>query len=309
MDIVGKRHWFLLLSLVILLPAVVVLFIPPALNPGIDFSGGAALDIRFAEPVTEGEVRSQLAALGHDNAIIQRSGDREFFIRTETLEGPVGGRPSERAQIEAALRDMSPIETSEFTLVSPLVARETVRNSIIAMLVAAVGILLYITWAFRRVPNPFRYGVCAIVALVHDVLVVIGVFSILGKVMGMEVNAMFVVGVLTVIGYSVNDTIVVFDRIRENIARNLAAPLEESVNTSLLESMSRSLNTSLSTLFVILALLLFGGTTIQSLVLVLLIGVIVGTYSSLFIASTLLVAWEKGELGRLLRRVPLLSRR
>ena len=180
-------------------------------------------------------------------------------------------------------------------------ARETIRNAIIAVIVASIGILAYVTWAFRAIPNPFRYGVAAIVALVHDMVLIIGIFSILGKAIDMEVNSMFIVGLLTVLGYSVNDTIVVFDRIRENVARNIDRPLPGVVNTSINETVGRSLNTSFTTLFVLLALLLFGGPTIR--------GFPDGTghrsggrhYSSVAIASQFLVIWEQGEIRRTLR--------
>ncbi|MDH5696496.1 MAG: protein translocase subunit SecF, partial [Dehalococcoidia bacterium] len=176
----------------------------------------------------------------------------------------------------------------------------TAHNAAIAVAVAAVGILLYITWAFRRMPRPFHYGTCAIIALAHDVLVVLGTFSILGAILGWEINLMFITGVLAVIGYSVNNTVVAFDRIRENLRKGMSPDFEAVVNNSLVETLSRSLNTSLTTVFVILALLLFVGASIQNFVIVLLIGIIAGTYSSLGIAPTLLIVWEKGEWGRFL---------
>jgi preprotein translocase subunit SecF len=189
-----------------------------------------------------------------------------------------------------------------FFSVSPKVAGETVRNAVIAVIAAALGILLYISYAFRRVPNPFRYGTCAIVALVHDTLLVVGVFSVLGKVANLEVNAMFIIGVLTVIGYSVHDTIVVFDRIRENVSNGVGRSLESTINVSILETLGRSLNTSLTLVFTLVALILFGGSTIFNFLLVLLIGIVSGTYSSIAIASQALVVWERGEFPRLFPR-------
>jgi len=180
-----------------------------------------------------------------------------------------------------------------------MVATETAHNAAIAVAIAAVGILLYITWAFRRMPRPFHYGVCAVIALLHDVVVVLGIFSILGAILNWEINLMFITGVLAVIGYSINNTVVVFDRIRENLKRGISADFEAVVNNSLVETLSRSLNTSLTTLFVVLALLLFVGASIQNFAIVLLIGIIAGTYSSLFIAPTLLLVWQNGEWGRL----------
>ena len=166
----------------------------------------------------------------------------------------------------------------------------------IIVAIAAVAILFYITWAFRRIPSPFRYGFAAIIALIHDVLIVMGMFSILGRIWGLEVNAMFIAGILTIIGYSVHDTIVVFDRIRETLSRNVIRDLSTAINVSIEDTLGRSLNTSLTILFTILALMLFGGSTIIDFLVVLMIGIIVGTYSSICIASQILLIWENREL-------------
>ena len=316
MDIVGKRGWFFLISALIILPGVISLIIPPALRPGIEFTSGTVLDITFVDPVSEEQIRTELNRLDHPEALIQKTGTRSAFIRTNLLEEAVldsGGtviQRSDQSLIEEALTEnVSAIESTRIDSVSSIVARETVRNAVIVVLLAAVGILVYVTWAFRRVPNPFRYGVAAILALVHDMLLIIGIFSILGKVINMEVNSMFIVGLLTVLGYSVNDTIVVFDRIRENVARNIDRPLLGVVNASILETIGRSVNTSATTLFVLMALLLFGGPTIRGFLLVLTIGVIVGTYSSICIASQFLVMWERGEIRPFLGKfLPFLRR-
>jgi preprotein translocase subunit SecF len=186
-----------------------------------------------------------------------------------------------------------------------MVARETTQSAGIAVAVAAIGILLYVTWAFHRMPKPFHYGTCAIIALIHDTLVALGVFSILGGILNWQINLMFITGILAVIGYSVNNTVVVFDRIRENLTIGISPHFEVVVNNSLVETLSRSLNTSLTTLLVILALLLFVGASIQNFAVVLLIGIIAGTFSSIGIAPSLLVVWEKGEWGRFVRWLPL----
>jgi preprotein translocase subunit SecF len=170
--------------------------------------------------------------------------------------------------------------------------------------VAALGILLYVTWAFRRMPRPFHYGTCAIIALVHDALVALGVFSILGGILNWQVNMMFITGILAVIGYSVNNTVVIFDRIRENIRLDTSTSFETVVNNSLVETLGRSINTSLTTLVVVLALLFFVGATIQNLVAVLIIGIIAGTFSSICIAPTLLVVWDRGEWRRFISWLP-----
>ena len=321
LDFVGKRHIYFAISGVVILVGIISLFIPPALRPSIEFTGGSTLDITFAKPVRQEDLRAVLTDLGHPEALIQRSGlgplgggraGRSYFIRTKTLAGPVVDRqgkvvkPGEKEIIRKALEErLAPIESEQFFSISPVIAAETVRNAAIAVVVGIFFVLLFITWAFRRVPHPFRYGLAAILALVHDVLVVVGLYSLLSKFFNLEVNTMFIVGVLTIIGYSVNDTIVVFDRIRENVGRAAGRSFEATVNISIMETMGRSLNTSLTLLFVVAALLLFGGPTIVHLLVVLLIGLVAGTYSSIAIASQFLVMWERGELGRLIRRIPL----
>jgi preprotein translocase SecF subunit len=181
--------------------------------------------------------------------------------------------------------------------VSGSVASETTRNAVLAVLAASALILLYIWFAFRKVDRPWRYGTCALIALLHDVLVVLGVFSILGWLFDIQIDALFITALLTVVGFSVHDTIVVFDRIRENMQRRTSETFEQVVNASLVQTMARSLNTSLTVIFTLSALTLFGGTTIRTFTGALLIGIISGTYSSIFNASMLLVIWERGELG------------
>jgi preprotein translocase SecF subunit len=181
--------------------------------------------------------------------------------------------------------------------VSGSVASETTRNAILAVVAAAVLILLYISFAFRKVARPWRYGTCAIIALLHDVLVVVGVFSILGWLFNLQIDALFITALLTVVGFSVHDTIVVFDRIRENMQRRTSETFDQVVNASLVQTMARSLNTSLTVLVTLSALTLFGGETIRVFTGALLLGIFSGTYSSIFNASMLLVIWERGELG------------
>ena len=307
MDFVSKRNWFFLISFVVMVVSVVSLLLPGGLKAGLEFTGGSSMTMEFAEDVEQEELRSQLTALGHPVAVIQRLGEGSFFIRTRTLEESQSDEPSERERIVSTLASNlgMVVEITDFFSVSPSIASETVNNAVLIMVIASVAILIYITWAFRRVPSPFRYGISAIVALIHDVVVVMGVFSIAGRVFDLEVNAMFIAGVLTIIGYSVHDTIVVFDRIRENLIRGIGRDLGATINVSILDTIGRSLNTSLTLLFAILALLLFGGPTIQDFLIVLLIGIIVGTYSSIWIASQVLMVWESGDVGRLLRRLPL----
>ena len=297
MDFVGKRNWFFLFSFIVILPGVVFLIINPGLRAGIDFRGGSTMTLAFSQEVTQQQLRSQLASLGEVDSTVQSFGDNTYFLRTRQLSD------TEREGILSALESsLSPdgIEVLSSDLVSPVVARETILNGAYAVIAAAVGIFIYLWWAFRSVPRPFRYGIAALVALVHDLVIVVGIFAILGNLMGLEVNTMFLVAVLTVIGYSVNDTIVVFDRLRENVTNYGNRGFSQNVNVSISETIGRSLNTSLTLLIVLAALLLFGGATIRTFLIVLIIGVVAGTYSSIAVASQVLVVWENGDLGKLL---------
>jgi preprotein translocase SecF subunit len=183
--------------------------------------------------------------------------------------------------------------------VGPSVAGETTRNAILAVVAASAFILLYVWFSFRKLAKAWRYGTCAIIAMLHDVLVVVGIFSILGKLFNIQIDALFITALLTVVGFSVHDTIVVFDRIRENLHRRTTETFEQVVNASLVQTMARSLNTSLTVLFTLLALTLFTGNSpsVHNFTLTLLIGIFSGTYSSIFNASMLLVIWDNGELG------------
>ncbi len=308
-DFIRRRGFYYALSAAILLPGIVSLLIAPSLRPGIEFSSGATFTAKFEKSVTSTDVRKVMSELGHDEARVQTTQDGGFIIRTSGLAGPAGppigpAPPSERDEIEKGLRDrLGPFQLSNFNQVSEIVSKEIGRNAAIAVGAAAAAILLFISWSFRNVPKAHRYGIAAIIAAGHDALVILGVFSILGKLFGTEINTMFIVGLLTIIGFSVHDTIVVFDRIRETASRNPNAPFDEVVNVSLTETLARSLNTSITVLFTVIALLLLGGATIQDFLLVLLVGVIAGTYSSIFIASQILVSWEEGDLSRLWRRL------
>ncbi len=308
MRVASFRKWFFGISalLVLLSAASLISF---QLKPGIDFTGGAAITATYETDVTSSRVADALSRVGQPDAIVQGSGSNTFFIRLGILElderdaaGNVVRRGDE-SRVRDALAEVGPVEIGSFDSVSGIIGSENVRNATIAVIVASLVILIYVTWAFRRVPSPFRYGVAAVVALVHDVFIVLGVFSVLGETINLEVNAMFITGVLTTIGYSVNDTIVVFDRLRENVARYAGVSTRELVNLSVRETIARSLNTSITLIVVVVTLLLFAGPSIRPLLYVLLAGVTVGTYSSIFIASLLLVSWDEGEIGRFWRRV------
>jgi len=299
LNIIGKRFWFFAISALIILVGFISLA-TFGLRYGIEFSSGSIVRVSFEQTVALGDLRQELAGLGYGNALIQHTEAGDYIIRTHELD-----REEKTALEEALAAKFGQLQETEFNTVSPMVARETAQNAAIAVAVAAIGILLYITWAFHRMPKPFHYGTCAVIALVHDTLMALGVFSIIGGVLGWEVDLKFIIGILAVIGYSVNNTVVVFDRIRENQTLGVSPDFEVVVNRSLVDTLSRSLNTSLTTLFVVLALMLFVGVAIQNFAAVLLIGIVAGTFSSIGIAPSLLVVWERGEWGRFLQWLPL----
>lgn len=308
-DFVRRRYLFFLISLLIIVPGMIAVAIPPHLRLGIDFSAGATMTVRFEQPPAQADARQAMTDLGQPDTIVQRTGDDTYILRTKTLrdeqrdESGNVVQPGEKQEIVDGLSArFGAVELQSFDSVSPLVAAETIKNATLAVLAACVGILLYIAYAFRHVPHPIRYGTCALVALLHDVLVVIGVYAILGHFFGLEVDALFIVALLTVVGFSVHDTIVVFDRIRENLRRGYGSFID-TVNHSLMQTLGRSLTTSLTTLMALATVYLFGGVTIRHFVLALLIGITSGTYSSIFNASQLLAAWEIGDFGRFWARL------
>jgi len=304
-DFVRNRRIFYLLSAVLLVPGIISLALPGGLNPGIDFTSGTIMTLQFDNPVDQNRLRDAFAQLGHTEAIVQQSSENTFVVRTRPLTqaqpsdtGDLG--VSERQQIEQSLTDsFGPVQILNLDQVSPLIAAEIVRYAILAVAAASVCILLYLWWAFNKVSHPLRYGTTAIVALLHDALIVLGIFSILGRLFPAEIEleSTFIVAILTVIGFSVHDTIVVFDRIRENFIRRAGESFEDVVNHSLAQTLTRSLNTSLTVILTLVVLMLFGGVTIRTFVLALLVGITTGTYSSIFVASMLLVSWHIGELG------------
>lgn len=296
-NIVEKRHWFFLLSALIIIPGLAVMIYSIAMfgSPvklGIDFTGGALLELRFDQVVETTDVRQVFDDNGFTGSTVQTTIDEQtVLIRTKPME------PEEKEAVVNALSDrFGAVEELRFESVGPAVGAEVTQTAAIAVAVAALFILGFIIFAFRKVPNAFRYGVCAIAAMLHDILVTVGLFSVAGLVLGWEADALFLTALLTVIGFSVQDTIVVFDRIRENIPKRRGESFETIVNRSLLETIHRSLATQLNAVFVLIALLLFGGATVKQFVAVLLVGLLSGTYSSIFNAVPLLVVWETRKL-------------
>jgi len=294
MNIVGKRYWFFLISAIIIIPGIISLIVF-GFRSGVEFQSGTSMTLRFDSEVSQEQLRQQLADVGYSEAVIQRTGDGDYIIRIREIS------TEEKEQLITSLDKAfnTTVIVRDFFSVSPVVATETGRNAAIAVIVAAIFMLFYIALAFRRMPKSFRWGTCAIVALLHDVLVVMGIFSILGWTLGVQIDAMFISGMLTVVGYSVNNTVVVFDRIRENVSKGISKDFETTVNISILETMGRCLNTSLTTLFPVVAIFLLGGATIHFFILTILLGIVVGAYDSICIVGQLLVVWEKGELKKL----------
>ncbi|HMM42939.1 MAG TPA: protein translocase subunit SecF [Thermomicrobiales bacterium] len=293
-DVVGKRHIWYAISAVLLIPGLIVL-LWQGLALGIDFTGGTSWELQFQRPVDSQQIRSILTEHGYTDSIVQTSQDNTILIRMKELKES----SPEKAAIENDFRQQfGDFSELQIETVGPTVGNAIRNRAIFAVILASIGVLAYIAWAFRNTDSPVLYGSFAIVAMAHDVLFVLGVFAILGWVADVEIDALFVTAVLTVMGFSVHDTIVVFDRIRENLAKRIAPTFEETVNYSVAQTMVRSLNTSLTVILTLAALYLFGGESTRWFVFALLIGVAVGTYSSIFNASQLLVSWRNGEIQR-----------
>lgn len=299
----GKRNLWFALSAAMLLPCIVALILW-GLKFGIDFTGGSAWEIQFGQDVSTEEISRVLTENGRPEATVQQVGDADehrYLIRLGELQEGSG----EKNMLSEALATLGTLDPAGESLdtVGASIGNSIRDRSVLAVAAASIGILLYIAYAFRNTQNPLLYGVCAIVAMLHDAIFVLGVFAILGRFADVEVDALFITALLTIIGFSVHDTIVVFDRIRENLQAKTEDSFEEIVNYSIGQTLVRSVNTSITVMITLLALLLFGGSTTREFVLALLIGVTVGTYSSIFNAAQLLVAWDNGEIQDRLRRI------
>jgi preprotein translocase subunit SecF len=341
-DLVGKRYLFFLVSLIIIIPGVISLFLF-GLKLGIDFTGGTYWEVVPQKAdVNTNEVAQLLKDNGQSDVAVQKATLIVGNVTTPTLvmrmpnispdekdaltkvlvdhgiisgteqtvsvssTAPVTATTTATATTTTTATTAPAIETTtvtriapggeiQFNTVGPTIGSEVASRAILSVLAASLGILAYLWYAFRRVPNAIRYGVCAVIALLHDVLVVVGIFSLLGELFGIEIDALFITAMLTVIGFSVHDTIVVFDRIRENLLKRRFDTFDKVVNYSLVQTLTRSINTSLTVIFTLSALFLFGGVSIRDFVLALLIGIVSGTYSSIFNASMMLVVWENKE--------------
>lgn len=295
MKLLNYYRYFFILSLVFLVAGIVSLAVF-GLQLGIDFKGGTVTELEFNQPVNLDTVREAINSQQIENAQIQQAGTNGVIIRTGTQS-----KEKHIALLDDLKTKQGDFTEKRFESIGPVVGEQLTRKAIYQLLLVSLGIIFYISYAFRKVTRPvssWQFGVAAVVALLHDLLVVLGIFSILGHFFNIEVDSMFVTAMLTVLGFSVHDTIIVFDRIRENLRVYAGQSIEFVVNHSISQTIVRSLNTSLTVLLVLLALLLFGGETIRYFVLALFIGIIAGTYSSIFVASPLLVLWQNWKLRK-----------
>ncbi len=306
-NFVQRRRIYYLISAAVIIPGIIAMIYSTItygspVRLSIDFRGGSLFVVEFEDEASETAIREVYTDFGLDDPVIQQLGDpseNRWQIRAGTLA------PDQQAALISALEErVAPVAEDRSTLdvISPAVGNEVTRAAILAVVAAGLVVLGFIWFAFRKVTNPIRYGASAIIAMFHDVLVTMGVMSALGIFFGWEVDALFLTAVLTVVGFSVQDSIVVFDRIRENQPKYRHEDYETMVNRSVLETIHRSLATQLNAVFVMVAILLFGGATIKQFIAILLIGLLSGTYSSIFTAVPLLVSWEKGELPFVGRR-------
>jgi preprotein translocase SecF subunit len=308
-SIVQKRRWFYTFSGVLILIGLAIMLFSlvtrgEAFHLSIDFEGGSIYELTFTGPgATESNIRQVFAAYGDENSVIQQLGDAAQYrwsVRASYHE------ETERQALFDQLAALAPLDraNSRDENVSATVGQEVSRAAFFAVIVASLIVTGFIVLAFRQVPDAFRYGVCAIIAMLHDVLIVVAIQSLLGILFNWEVDALFLTAMLMVVGFSVQDTIVLFDRIRENIPKHLGQSYDVIVNRSILETIHRSLTTQISVFFVMIAIMVFGGESIRQFVFILFCGLLTGSYSSVFIAVPLLVSWEKGEFPFMFAKRP-----
>jgi preprotein translocase SecF subunit len=298
LHLVEKRKWYFLLSTIIIIPGLVAM-IYSTITTGlpfklaIDFTGGSIWELSFPQPVQPAELRQVFADAGlGDTAVTTLGGESTLQVRSKPLD------ETQKLQLTDVIKAKfgAGVVERQFTSVGPAIGKEVTQASVLAVIAASLAIMGFLILAFRKVPHPFRYGVSAVVAMIHDILVTAGIFSIFSLFLGWQADALFLTAVLTVIGFSVQDTIVVFDRIRENTPKYRGETYTQIADRSLTETLHRSLATQLCAMFIIVALLIFGGATTKQFVAVMFIGLISGTYSSIFNAVPVLAGWEDRDL-------------
>lgn len=296
-DILRKRYYYFAFSLVIIIPGIILLIIMAStgkLPLAIDFTGGSLLEVKFDAGVTPqpADIISVYNQLGVDDVKVQTTNDGSYISRSTLLDDAV------RGQIVSTLETTfsSSVDVLRFENVGPTIGAQVTSRAAQAVAVAAFVVIIYMTYAFRGVPHAIRYGVCAIIAMLHDIALVLSLTAIGSYFWGWQIDSLYLTALLTVIGFSVQDKIVVFDRVRENSTIFRRLPFETLVNHSIVQTLQRSINTQLMTVeFMLLALALFGGVTLREFAVILLVGLLSGTYSSIFIAAPILVLWESRE--------------
>lgn len=301
MNIIKYRKIYYLISLLLIIPGIISLFVW-GLNLSIEFTGGSRMTLLFPTVVNE-EIQNDIREIYTDNGVkvasLQTS-QNAVIVRSE----PILDRQDQQI-IESIKKEYPQVQQESFETIGPTIGEEITKKAFYSVIVATLLIVFYIAISFRKVPKPassWRFGVGAVSALLHDVLLLVGLFSIFGHFYGTEIDSLFITALLTVMGFSVHDTIVVYDRIRENLLRTSGVSFEKIVNDSILQTFTRSLNTSITALLVLLTLLLFGGENVRWFVVALLIGIASGTYSSIFNAAPLLVTWQNWDQKRKLKK-------
>ncbi len=295
-DLVGKMKIAFAASLFAIIVSIASLILHGGPNLGIDFAGGTMVQIKFSQETSADRIRDSLRAIGLGNSVIQRFGyhdNNEFLVKTEKSSSAIEGLSNKIEEALEASYSKGDFEIRRVEIVGPKVGKDLRGKGMLAMLYAVIGILIYVTWRFE-----LRYAVGAVMALIHDVLITVGIFSLLDK----EFTLPIIAALLTIIGYSLNDTIVVYDRIRENIKGIKKQSLKETINASINQVLSRTVLTSATTLIVVIALFFLGGAVIHDFAFALLIGILVGTYSSIFIASPIVLVWESASPSKQKRK-------
>lgn len=283
-----RKIWFTLSSVMVVGSLLAIAGF--GLRLGIDFTGGSLLEIGTSNPVDITSLRAGLNDAGYANLTIQTGGETGVLLRTGDL-----AEEEHQALFQALQAQIPGAVELRFDSIGPVIGDELRRTAVMGVILTLVLIGLYIAWSFRKVSEPiasWKYGLLTILTAFHDVIIPLGVFAVLGQILGWEVGTAFVAAILTILGYSINDTVVVFDRTRENLSKHVGSTFEETVELSIKQTLTRSLNTSLTTILALLAIFLFGGETTRPFAMALIIGVAAGTYSSIFLASPSLVTWE-----------------
>ena len=307
--IIARKRWFFLFSLLVTIPGLLFIIATPlsggavGLKFSVDYTGGTVWEFKLEQPADALVVRDVVAAAGHPEVQVTEAGSGFLIMRTKPLDLQSGSEsdPSQPAGAElAAIRaaiesEVGPIaEAGSLSTVGPVISQDLTQQAILLIALGSIGIVLWMTYRFRNL----RFGLAALVALLHDVIVTVGFFAVAGTLFGVEIDALFITAMLTIIGFSVHDTIVVFDRVRENLARYAGAPFADIVNHSIVQTLGRSFNTTATVLITLLSLLVFAGGSIRTFVLALFVGILSGTYSSIFNASPLLVWWDERVTAR-----------